>query len=101
MGGFMNLEIKSVHYELEDELKEYIEKKIHRIDYALDLLVDLQIIISKEKRRFKIECNINFRWNYATHMKVVSYDLKPGIDKLLDKLDNKILKEKEKIQKHQ
>jgi len=96
----MNLEIKGVHYDIEDETKDYIEKKIHRIDYALDLIVDLMITITKEKRRLKIESKINFRWNYSTHLKVVSYDLKPGIDKLLDKLDNKILKEKDKIQEH-
>lgn len=97
----MNLEIKGIHYELDDETREYIEKKLHRVDFATDLLIDLQITIKYEKNQYTIESNLNFRWGYTTHIKVVSFDLREGVDKFMDKLDNKLLKEKDKIQQHQ
>ena len=96
----MNLEIKGVHYDIEEETKDYIEKKIHKFDFVADLLMDLSITIKREKKRFTLESNINFRWGNSSHLRVKSFDIKEGIDTLIDKLDNKIHKEKGKIQEH-
>ena len=96
----MNFEIKGVHYVVDDETKEYIEKKLQKVDYAKDMIVDLLLAIRHEKNRFKLETNINFRWGYASHIKVNSFDLREGLDKLLDKIESKINKEKDKIQSH-
>jgi len=96
----MNLEIKGVHYDIEEETKEYIEKKLHKFDFATGLLVDLVITIKREQKRFIFEANLNFRWGQSSHLKVKGYDIKEGIDALIDKLDGKIHKEKEKIQDH-
>ena len=96
----MNLEIKGVHYDLDEETKEYIEKKVQRFDFAKDLIMDLLFSVRHEKNRFKIETNINFRWGYSTHLKVSSFDLGEGLDKLMDKISAKIHKEKGKIQEH-
>ncbi|MEW5815157.1 MAG: ribosome-associated translation inhibitor RaiA [Spirochaetota bacterium] len=96
----MNIDIKSVHFEISDELKDFIDKKLHRIDYAKDLIVDLLLTLTKEKMRYKLEANINFRWNYSSHIKVTSFDQFEGIDKFIDKLERKIRKEKDKIKDH-
>ena len=39
----MNTEIKAVHFTLDDETKEYIEKKITKLHNAEKMVVDLQI----------------------------------------------------------
>ncbi len=96
----MKFEIKGIHYDLDEETKEYIEKKVQRFDFAKDLIVDLLFSIRHEKNRFNIEANINFRWGYTAHLKVSSFDLPQGLDKLMDKMTAKIHKEKEKIQEH-
>jgi putative sigma-54 modulation protein len=96
----MNLEIKAVHFSIGDDTKEYVEKKLHRIDFAKDFIVDLLFTFTKEKRDFTVEANINFKWNKSKHIKVQAFDLIEGIDILLDKLERTIRKEKEKIQDH-
>jgi putative sigma-54 modulation protein len=96
----MNIDIKAVHFSIGDETKEYIEKKLHRIDFAHGLIVDLFITLTKERRDFSVEVNIHFKWNISRHIKVRAFDLIEGIDLLMDKVERKVRKEKEKVQDH-
>ena len=96
----MNIEIKSVHFSIGDDTKEFIQKKLHRIDFAQDLIVDLLITLTKEKRDYRLEVNVNFKWNVSSHLKIKAFDLIEGVDILMDKLDRKVRKEKEKVQDH-
>ncbi len=96
----MILELKGVHFDVKDETKEFVDKKIERFDYARDMIVDMLFTLTKERRDFKCEVNLNFRWGVSSHIKVRAYDLHEGLDKLFDKLDLKIKKEKSKVQEH-
>lgn len=98
----MNIDIKSVHFDITDETKEYVEKKTHnKVDFADDLLVDVLFTLTKEKNAYKIEVKINFRWNYSHHITVTRFDMIEGIDVLMDKLEKKVRREKDKIKAHQ
>ena len=92
----MNTEIKAVHFTLRDETKEYLEKKIARIPNAENMIVDLLFTLTKDKD-FSTEVKVNFRWGVSIHLKQNDFELNPAIDKLMDKLDAKIAKEKEKV----
>ena len=95
----MNVEIKAVHFDLPEEYRELIEKKIHKIEFAQDMIVDLLCTVTKEKG-YALESTINFRWGTSHHFKVKDFDLRGGIDKLFDKMDSKVSKEKGKIKQH-
>jgi putative sigma-54 modulation protein len=92
----MNTEIKAVHFNLGDDAKEYLEKKITRIHNAESMIVDLLFTLTKDKD-FAAEVTVNFRWGVSIHLKENDFELVAAIDKLMDKLDAKIAKEKEKI----
>jgi len=92
----MNTEMKAVHFTLGDETKEYLEKKITRIRNAESMIVDLLFTLTKNKD-FSAEVTVNFRWGVSIHLKENDFELNPAIDKLMDKLDAKIAKEKEKV----
>lgn len=92
----MNTDIRAVHFNLHDDAKEYINKKIERIRNAENMIVDLIISIKKEKD-FDAEATVNFRWGVSIHVKESDFDLTAAIDKMMDKLENKITKEKEKV----
>lgn len=96
----MNLEIKAVHFHIGDDTKEYIEKKLQRIDFAKEHLIDVLFTLTKEKRDFTCEVNIHFKWNLSKHIKVSAFDLIEGVDLLMDKLERTVRKEKEKVQDH-
>ena len=92
----MNTEIKAVHFALRDETKEYLQKKIDRIHNAENMIVDLLVTLTKEKD-FEAEATVNFRWSVTIHVKEHDFELIPAIDKMMDKLEIKITKEKEKV----
>jgi putative sigma-54 modulation protein len=92
----MNTDIKAVHFSLRDDTREYLEKKIERIRNAEKMIVDLLFTLTKEKK-FSAEVKVNLRWGVTIHLKEKDFELNPAIDKLMDKLDAKISKEKEKI----
>ncbi|MDR2194366.1 MAG: ribosome-associated translation inhibitor RaiA [Treponema sp.] len=92
----MNTEIKAVHFTLKDETKNYVEKKLSRIHNAENMIIDLLITVTHEKE-FSAEATVNFRWGLSVHVKERDFDLHAAIDKMLDVLDEKISKEKEKV----
>jgi putative sigma-54 modulation protein len=92
----MNIEIKAVHFTLHDDAREYLNKKIERIHNAENMMVDLLVTLTKGKD-FEAEATVNFRWGVSIHVKEHDFELVPAIDKLMDKLEIKVTKEKEKV----
>ena len=92
----MNTEIKAVHFTLRDDTKEFLNKKIERIHNAENMIVDLLVTLTKGKD-FEAEATVNFRWGVSIHVKEHDFELNPAIDKLMDKLEIKVTKEKEKV----
>ena len=92
----MNLDIKAVHFSLHDDAKEYLNKKIERIRNAENMIVDMIITIKKEKE-YIAEASVNFRWGVSIHVSENDFELTKAIDKMIDKLEAKITKEKEKV----
>ncbi|MCL1813821.1 MAG: ribosome-associated translation inhibitor RaiA [Treponema sp.] len=96
----MNIDIKSVHFNLHDDAREYLDKKIARLHNLENMIVDLLITLTKEKQ-FSAEATVNFRWGVSVHIKEQEFELNAAIDMMMDKLEHKITKEKEKVkEKH-
>ena len=96
----MNIDIKSVHFNLHDDAREYLDKKIARLHNLENMIVDLLITLTKEKQ-FSAESTVNFRWGVSVHIKEQAFELNAAIDKMMDTLEHKITKEKEKVkEKH-
>ncbi|MDR1866663.1 MAG: ribosome-associated translation inhibitor RaiA [Treponema sp.] len=91
----MNVDIKAVHFSLEEKSRSYLEHKIGRIHNAENMLVDLLFTITKDNA-YQAEATVNFRWGVTAHVKESDFDLRTALDKLLDTLEAKITKEKEK-----
>ena len=92
----MNLEIKALQFTLNDDAKEYLNKKLERIRNAENMIVDLIISVKKEKD-FIAEASVNFRWGISIHVSEKDFELTKAMDKMIDKLESKITKEKEKM----
>ena len=92
----MNTEIKALHFTLNEDAKEYLVKKMDRIHNAENMIVDLLVTLKKEKD-FEADAKVNFRWGVSIHVKEKDFELMAAIDKMMDKLSAKIIKEKEKV----
>ena len=96
----MKLDIKGVHLDLKDETKEFIEAKLEKLDFARDYIVDLDFTLTKDNPDYEIEAKLHLKWGHQSVIKVHSFDLHEGIHTLIDKLDHKVRKERDKITDH-
>ena len=95
----MNVEIKAMHFDLPEDYREIIEKKIEKIEFAQDMIINFVCTVSKGKD-YTLEADIHFRWGTVHHIKTADFELRSGIDKFFEKVEAKVLKEKEKIKEH-
>lgn len=93
----MNINVQDVKFSLDEEQKEFLDKKLERIKYAEDLITDLLLVIKYDKK-FQFDCTVNFRWGSNAHVSSDDFDFTAGVNKLIDILDLKIKKEKDKVQ---
>lgn len=94
----MNVTISAVGFDFEKEQQELIAKKLERIKYAEDLIVDLLVRV-KDDKKIIFDITVNFRWGASAHISADDYDFGAALNKAVDVLDVKVNKEKEKVQK--
>ena len=92
----MNIDVKAVHFAMQEDTKVYLDRKINRIPNAENMIVDLLFTFTKNKD-YSAEATVNFRWGVSVHVKETDFDLRAVVDKMIDKLEAKIIKEKEKV----
>ena len=93
----MTKSVSAVGFDFEQKQTDMIDKKLKRISYADDLIIDLILRVKRDKAYF-FDCTVNFRWGAQGHVTSDDYDFAAGLNKLMDVLDNKIKKEKDKVQ---
>lgn len=93
----MNTTINAIGFNLDQDQMDLVEKKLGRIKYGDDLITDLLFKV-KEDKKYIFETTINFRWGVVAHVSSEDYEFATGLNKLVDILDQKVRKEKEKIQ---
>ncbi|MBR1720989.1 MAG: HPF/RaiA family ribosome-associated protein [Treponema sp.] len=93
----MTKSVSAVGFVFEEKQSDMIEKKLARIGYAEDLIVDL-ILRVKHDKAYSFDCTVNFKWGTQGHVAAEDFDFGAGLNKLMDVLDQKVKKEKDKIQ---
>ena len=93
----MNISVQNVKFSLDEDQRTFVDKKLERIKYAEEHITDLLLIIKYEKT-FQLECTVNFRWGSTSHVSAEDFDFNAGVNKLVDILDLKVKKEKDKVQ---
>ena len=93
----MNVSVNAVKFAMDDEQREFLDKKLQRIKYAEDLITDAMISVKLDKK-FLCEATLNFRWGGSAHVSAEDYDFSACVNKMMDVLDQKVKKEKDKAQ---
>ena len=91
----MNLHLSGHHLEVTDSMRNYITGKLDRVKRHFDHVIDVNMILSVEKLKQKVEANVHLS---GKDIFVESHDsdMYAAIDSLIDKLDRQIIKHKEK-----
>ena len=97
----MTIEVRGVHCEIDEQTREYIDRKVARLGFAKDLIVTLPITITKGKKQgYDFETTVHFRWGKSNRVGVREFDMHKGVDALFDKLEEKVTRVKAKLQHH-
>jgi putative sigma-54 modulation protein len=94
-GERMNLNLTGNHLEITPAIRDYVVAKLDRVTRHFDHVIDVNVVLSVDKLRQKIEANLHIRGK-DIHAESVEPDMYAAIDALADKLDRQVLKEKEK-----
>lgn len=94
----MNVTLSAVGFDFQQEQQDLINKKLERISYADDLIVDLLVRV-KDDKKIIFDVTANFRWGASAHVSADDYDFAAALNKTMDILDTKVKKEKDKFQK--
>lgn len=95
----MNLHLSGHHLEITPAIRDYVTSKLGRITRHFDHVIDVNVILSVERLKQKIEASVHLS---GKDIFVESHDadMYAAIDTLVDKLDRQIIKHKEKNFEH-
>lgn len=93
----MTPSINAVGFTLDQKQSDLVNSKLKRIAYADDLIVDLLMKIKHDKE-YSFDTTVNFKWGTQGHVTGADRDFAAALNKMMDVLDNKIKKEKDKVQ---
>jgi len=95
----MNLHLTGNKLPITPAIREYIEAKLVRITHHFDNVIDVNVVMSVEKLEQKVEATVHVRGR-DIFCESSAPDMYAAIDGLIDKLDRKIIKHKEKSLSH-
>jgi putative sigma-54 modulation protein len=95
----MNLHITGHHVAVTDSLRAYVVSKLDRVNRHFDHVIDVNVVMSVEKLRQKVEANVHVSGR-EIHAASEGENLYAAIDELADRLDRQVVRHKERLQVH-
>ena len=95
----MNLNLTGNHLPITPAIRDYVVAKLERVTRHFDHVIDVNVVLSVDKLRHKVEANLHARGK-DIHVEAVEPDMYAAIDALADKLDRQVLKHKELLKDH-
>jgi putative sigma-54 modulation protein len=95
----MNLNLSGRHLEITPAIRSYVLEKLGRMTRHFDQVIDLNVIMSVEKLRHKVEASVHVAGR-DMHAESIDADMYAAIDALADKLDRLVVRHKEKLTIH-
>lgn len=94
----MEVSFRGIGYNITDEDREFLDKKLKKLSFAEDYLNSIDITARKESKGigFHLEALLKFSWKKEKAVSEDAYELYEGIEKLADKIQSAAKKEKEK-----
>ncbi len=93
----LSIDISSRHTEIDEGTKQYIREKISKLEKYLDMLKNVETVVSKEDNHFEVEVICRIYKQNPIIAKKQSDDIPAAIDKLHDILEVKLSRLKDKV----
>jgi putative sigma-54 modulation protein len=94
----MNFKITARHFKMKDDLKNYVEEKIKKLDRFYDNILDIDVILGWEKLNRYAELRINV-FNKQIVIKEMSDEIRKSFDLALERAERQLKRYKDKLRK--
>ncbi|MDP0588475.1 MAG: ribosome-associated translation inhibitor RaiA [Candidatus Endonucleobacter bathymodioli] len=91
----MQVKISGHHIEVTDALRDYVRKKIEKLDAHFGSITNVQVTLSVEKLIHKVETSLHTK-GADINATSEAEDMYAAIDQVSDKLDRQLMKHKGK-----
>ncbi len=95
----MQVNVSGHHVEVTDSLRNYVETKVEKLERHFDIVSDVHCILTVEKLRHKAEAKVLVNGG-TIYADATEEDMYAAIDGLVDKLERRVRKHKEKLVDH-
>ena len=92
----MNFSLTGHHLDITPAIRDYVVAKLDRVTRHFDDVIDVNVVMSVDKLRHKVEVNLHARGK-DIHVEAIEPDMYAAIDALADKLDRQVVKHKERL----
>jgi putative sigma-54 modulation protein len=94
----MNFKITARHFKMKDDLKNYVEEKIKKLDRFYDNILDIDVILGWEKLNRYTELRINV-FSKQIVIKEMSDEIRKSFDLALERAERQLKRYKDKLRK--
>jgi len=96
----MQIIISGRHVELAESLREHLEERFDRLGRFDENVSRIEVTLSEEKKRCRIEANVVTRRGPGIHAGAETGDFRTAIDRLYEKLSRQLKSRREKVRNH-
>ncbi len=98
----MAVKITGHHVEMTEQLKDYIEKELSRLDKFFDGIINTEVILRQDTKRNHLkEAEIILSvYEHRLTAKATDADVLKAFDKSLTKVERQLIKFKDKLKSH-
>ena len=94
----MKVQIRTRNYQSTDEIKQYVDKRLRKLDKLLDKDAEATVTLIGEKNRHRIEITIPVN-GFILRGEETNEDMMTAIDRVTDKLEKQQVRSKERFSK--
>jgi putative sigma-54 modulation protein len=96
----MDITISFRHINADENLKKYVEEKLSRLQKYVEIPLDLHVVLSIE-RKYRQRVDVTFTLNgVVINAHEVMNDMYAAVDKILDKLEMRLKRYRDKVKQY-
>jgi putative sigma-54 modulation protein len=92
----MQIRITARHFDLTEDIKDFAEKQIGKLEKYFNNIIDSHLILDMEKSRMAAELKVKV-YGTVLSSKYRSFDMYDSVEKVIDKMEAQIKKYKAKL----
>jgi len=92
----MEIRISARHFELTDNLRNFAEEEVKRLEKYYDNIINAELTMSIEKSRQQAELSVKVYGTLLT-AKAKTFDMYPAVEQVVTKMESQIKKYKGKL----